>query len=266
MKHRIPVLLSLVALLAPAAHAQSTREVTYDPHIVVRIEARLRMSTLIVLPEGEQILDFVCGDKDYWVVSGADNLAYVKPAKPKAVTNLNLVTATGHVYSFRLEEGAADPDVKVFVRPDPSVRPSTRAFVSQSNGVDAESLKRDVAAARADADRAKRDAEDALRTHQRKSQESLDAFKVNLPLQLRFPYTFKARTKPFNVTAIYHDDRFTYIRAEGHELPALYEVVDHVPNLVSYQVQQGVFIVPKILEHGYLAIGAKRLPFDTAVR
>lgn len=264
MTHRIAVLLSAVVLLAPAAHAQSTREVTYNPRSVIRIDARLRMTTLVVLPEGEQILDFVCGDKDYWVVSGADNLAYIKPAKPKAVTNLNLVTATGHVYSFLLEEGAAEPDLKVLVVPDPTARPATRAIATVT--VDAESFKRDIAAAREDAERAKRDAEDAVRTNQRRTQESLDTFKATFPLQLRFPYVFKARTKPFKVTAIYHDDRFTYIRAEGQELPALYEVVDHVPNLVSYQVQQGVFIVPKILEHGYLAIGKKRLPFDITVR
>ena len=43
--------------------------------------ARLRFTTLIVLPKAEQILDFVCGDKEFWVVNGAQNFAYVKPAK-----------------------------------------------------------------------------------------------------------------------------------------------------------------------------------------
>ena len=73
---------------------------------------------MIILPETEQILDFVCGDKDFWVVSGAQNLAYVKPAKAGASTNLNLVTASGHVYSFLLTEGAADPDLKLYVEAD----------------------------------------------------------------------------------------------------------------------------------------------------
>ena len=71
------------------------------------VQAKLRFTTLIILPEGERILDFVCGDKDFWIVSGADNLAYVKPAKAGASTNLNLITASGRVYSFLLTEGAA---------------------------------------------------------------------------------------------------------------------------------------------------------------
>lgn len=266
MKHRTAVLLAAVLALATSAHAQSTREVTYNPRSVVRIDARLRMTTLVVLPEGEQILDFVCGDKDYWVVSGADNLAYIKPAKSKAVTNLNLVTASGQVYSFLLAEGAAEPDLKVFVVSDPSLRPATRATTGPNTLVDAESLKRDALTAREEAERARRYAEDAVRAAERRTQESLSTLTTTLPLRLQFPYTFKARSKPFKVTAIFHDDRFTYIRAEGQETPALYEVVDHVPNLVSFQIEQGVIVVPKILEHGYLAIGKKRLPFDVPVR
>jgi type IV secretion system protein VirB9 len=85
-------------------------------------------------------------------------------------------------------------------------------------------------------------------------------------LQLKFPYAFQARTKPFNVSAIYHDDRFTYIRAEGRELPAVYEVIDHVPNLVGYQVEQGVYVISKVIDHGYLSIGKRRLPFDSVER
>ena len=73
------------------------------------LHAKLRFTTMIILPEQEEILDFVCGDKEFWVVSGAQNLAYVKPAKAGATTNLNLVTASGHVYSFLLTEGSAEP-------------------------------------------------------------------------------------------------------------------------------------------------------------
>src|SRR5436190_20001945 len=98
MTHRTLALFALGMLtLSHAASAQPTREVTFNPRAVIRIDARLRMTTMVILPESEEILDFVCGDKDYWVVSGAQNLAYVKPAKAGATTNLNLVTATGQV-------------------------------------------------------------------------------------------------------------------------------------------------------------------------
>ena len=58
-----------------------------------------------VLPEDEEILDVVCGDKDFWVISATQNIAHVKPAKEGAATNLNLVTASGNVYSFLLHRG-----------------------------------------------------------------------------------------------------------------------------------------------------------------
>jgi type IV secretion system protein VirB9 len=248
-----------------AALAQPTREVTYNPRSVIRIDAHLRMTTLLVLPDTEEILDFVCGDKDYWVISGAQNLAYIKPAKAGAATNLNLVTASGQVYSFLLVEGSPDPDLKVYLVPDPSAPPATPAIRrAAAAGLDA--IRKEAAAAREEADRAKRDADDTKRAAERNAQLVIDRFKAGYPAQLRFPYVFKARTKPFHVTAIYHDDRFTYIRTEGRELPAVYEVVDHVPNLVGYQVDHGLYIVSKVLDHGYLAIGKQILSFDAAGR
>src|ERR1051325_8418309 len=122
---RQAVLVGLALLLAsPDARAQGTREVTVNARSVVPVHAKVRFTTMIILPEHEQILDYVCGDKDFWVVSGADNLAYVKPAKPGAETNLNLVTASGTVYSFLLTEGKDVPDLKLYVIPDESLASS----------------------------------------------------------------------------------------------------------------------------------------------
>ena len=73
------------------------------------MQAKLRFTTLIILPDGERILDFVCGDKDFWIVSGADNLAYVKPAKAGAATNLNLITASGRATRSCSPRGWASP-------------------------------------------------------------------------------------------------------------------------------------------------------------
>ena len=36
---------------------------------------------------------------------------------------------------------------------------------------------------------------------------------------------------------------------------------DGKPNLINFQLENGVYIVPKILDSGYLAIGKKKLPF-----
>src|SRR5471030_2286984 len=120
---RITIALCMSLLfLVSTAEAQSTREVSYTPRAVVHIHAKLRFTTMIILPEQEQILDFVCGDKEFWVVSGAHNLAYVKPAKAGASTNLNLVTASWTIYSFLLTEGTGEADLNLYVVPDGSAK------------------------------------------------------------------------------------------------------------------------------------------------
>jgi len=82
---------------------------------------------MIVLPEGEEILDVVCGDKDFWVVNATQNMAHVKPAKEGSSTNLNLVTGSGAVYSFLLtEKTGGTPDLKVYVNADPNAPKSKR--------------------------------------------------------------------------------------------------------------------------------------------
>jgi type IV secretion system protein VirB9 len=264
MKARILFcLLANLVFCAHAAHAQPTREVTYDPRAVIRLNAHLRMTTLVILPENEEILDYVCGDKDFWVISGAQNLAYVKPAKAGATTNLNLVTASGHVYSFLLVESDHETDLKVFVVHDPH---QPKVPVKGALSHELEEANRQLAIARDDAEQARRQADESKRIAERTAQETVDRFKAGYPFQMRFPYDFEARRKPFNVSAIFHDDRFTYIRVEGRELPAVYEVIDHVPNLVPYQIEQGVYVISKIIDHGYLAIGKRRLPFDSVER
>src|SRR5947208_16895337 len=118
---RRSVLVGRVLFVGAAAHAQGTRDVTVNTRSVVPVHAKVRFTTMIILPEHEQILDYVCGDKDFWIVSGADNLAYIKPAKAGAETNLNLVTASGTVYSFLLTEGKDVPVLKLYVVPDESL-------------------------------------------------------------------------------------------------------------------------------------------------
>ena len=72
--------------------------------------------------------------------------------------------------------------------------------------------------------------------------------------------------RPFLVRSIWHDGRFTYIKADAAELPALYEVKDGKPALVNFQVQRGTYVVPKVLERGYLALGTAKLAFDLRER
>jgi type IV secretion system protein VirB9 len=105
----------------PAETEAAARVVKYSKEDIVPVHAKLRFSTLIVLPEDEEILDFTTGDKEFWVINGAHNLCYVHPAQAGIRSNLNLITASGHVYSFLLTEISnqpnAEPDLKLFVEP-----------------------------------------------------------------------------------------------------------------------------------------------------
>jgi type IV secretion system protein VirB9 len=251
---RIIVIVSLL-LFATTAHAQTTRDVSYSSRSVVKVNTKLRFTTMIILPESEEILDFVCGDKDFWIISGAQNLAYVKPAKAGTSTNLNLVAASGNVYSFLLSEGAADADLKLYVVPDDTMKTTLDGPKKFYPAAQVDELKKA-------ADDACKEAAAAKDAAAKSIDERVNAFRSMYPTQLQFPYTVKGDEKPFGVVAIYTDDRFTYIKANAPELPSLYEIKDNAPSLINFQVENGVYIVPKLLDRGYLMIGQKKLTFE----
>ena len=68
--------------------------------------------------------------------------------------------------------------------------------------------------------------------------------------------------KPFLVRSIWNDGQFTYIKADAAELPALYELKDGKPALLNFQVHEGTYVVPKVLDKGYLALGKERFEFS----
>ncbi len=104
-------------LILSAVSSEAAKRVhldTLDTDIV--IQARIRHATVIVLPDSEQILDFVAGDSETWAVSGAVNVAYVKPGEEGARTNIALICASGNIYSFRVhEDSGGEPDLVVYV-------------------------------------------------------------------------------------------------------------------------------------------------------
>ena len=71
---------------------------------------------------------------------------------------------------------------------------------------------------------------------------------------------------PFNITAIYHDDRFTYIKSGATEKFTVYEVRDGAPNLINYELRDGTYTIAKMLDKGYVEIGKKRMEFTRKVQ
>src|SRR4029077_18191348 len=94
------------------------------------------------------------------------------------------------------------------------------------------------------------------------SQAAIDSGISKFITNVRFPYRFEAGRKPFYVRGMYHDDKFTYIQARPEETPTLYEVKDGKPNLVNFDYKDGIYVVSKILDRGYLAIGKQKLGFE----
>jgi type IV secretion system protein VirB9 len=262
------VSLCLAVITAMSAHAATetaARIVKYSKEDIVPVHAKLRFSTLIVLPEDEEILDFTTGDKEFWVINGAHNLCYVHPAQAGTRSNLNLITASGHVYSFLLTEisnqSNGEPDLKIFVElkeaPGSATNTGLRGYVSSA---EARAYKKELETVRSQA-------ADQVRAAQAQATEQVNRFRSSYATRLQFDYPLgaKAGRDPFLVAAIYHDDSFTYIKCAAREKPALYEIQDGKPNLISFQFENGIYIAPKIIDIGYLVIGNKKLPFARRV-
>src|ERR1700693_189317 len=127
----------------------AARGVKYSKEDIVPVRAKLRFSTLIVLPEEEEILDFTTGDKEFWVINGAHNLCYIHPAQAGIRSNLNLITASGHVYSFLLTEissqSGAEPDLKIFIEPKEESGIGTGTFAQgYVPATEAETYRREI--------------------------------------------------------------------------------------------------------------------------
>jgi len=252
---------SFHALAADAPTDAAARVVKYAKEDIVPVRAKLRFSTLIVLPEDEEILDFTTGDKEFWVINGAHNLCYVHPAQAGIRSNLNLITASGHVYSFLLteisKEPNAEPDLKIFVEP------KERSSIAANSGLRGYVSAGEAAAYKKELETLRSQTAEQIRAAQAQSSEQINHFRSSYATTLQFDYPLdaKANREPFLVSAIYHDEAFTYIKCDAREKPALYEIKDGKPNLISFQVENGVYIAPKIIDTGYLAIGKKKLPF-----
>src|SRR6266516_563133 len=128
------LMLALCGAIPLAAQSTGIREVSASDRNLIQLHTRIRYTTMVILP------DVVCGDRDFWVISAAQNIAHIKPAKEGAATNLNLVTTRGTVYSFLLTEGkVTQPDLKVYVTADPNAQRAKPKYVSvaQVNALEA---------------------------------------------------------------------------------------------------------------------------------
>jgi type IV secretory pathway VirB9-like protein len=229
------------------AQGPSARTVPYHSQDIVPIHAKVKYTTLIEIPQTEKIMDAAVGDRDFWIVDVRDNFCFLHPAKEGISSNLNLITDKGNIYSFTLQDISASsdsPDLKVIV--EPADRSSIVAASGPPQFVPAEQLEQ---------------SKQQLAMLQSHVAQTVDEYKSAYPLQLKFDYTFKADEPPFDIEAIYHDDKFTYIRTNAPEKFSVYEMRDGKPDLVNYDLRDGTYIIPKVMDSGYVELGKKRMDF-----
>jgi len=243
----LPIIPLLLGLAATVAHGQqSARIVKYHANDIVSVRAKMRYTTLIELPATEKIMEVATGDKDFWIIDTVGNYCFLHPAKDGIHSNLNLITDKGSVYSFTLDDvESGDPDLKVVIEPsDPS-------SLAAANGVRQFVPASEVEAARA-----------AAQIAQSRAATAVEQFRADYPTAaLKFDYSFHSE-RPFDVSAIYHDDKFTYIKSSASEKFSVYELKDGKPDLITFQLKDGTYVLPTVVDKGYLEIGKHKLSFE----
>jgi type IV secretion system protein VirB9 len=238
----------VLAVSSIAALAQeSARTVQYHSQDIVAIRAKVKYTTLIELPTTEKIMEAATGDKDFWIVDVVGNFCFVHPAKQGIASNLNLITDKGNIYSFTLQDisgSSAEPDLKVIV--EPADRSAIVAASGPPQFVPAAQLEQS------------KQQVNALQSH---VEQAVDEYKSGYPTQLKFDYVYKANQAPFDIQSIYHDDKFTYIKTNAPEKFSVYEMKDGKPNLVTYDLREGTYIIPKVMDDGYVELGKKKMSF-----
>ena len=227
-----------------------------------RLRARVRHTTLIVLPAGERILDFVVGDSEYWHLTGAANVAYLKPLAEDAATNVALVCESGRIYSFLVSEHGEKPPhlvVRVEAGAEAAAISGAPGFVARS---EVEAYREMAAEAAEAALRAQEQAEAGIVEARRRAEAELETLRAEYPTRLAFEYRLAraATRRPFLIEAMWHDGKFTYIRSRRQGSPgAVYDLSDGEPAVVPVQVAGGgLYIVHHVMGDGWLQIGDRR--------
>ncbi len=248
----------------PAAAEPSVIRVGDNPDQIIRLRTRVRHTTVIQLPGHENILDFVVGDSEYWHLTGAANLAFLKPISEGVNTNVALVCESGRIYSFLVSEQPGQPHLVVRIasaaESDPRISPGMHqpAFVARDQVAAYQQMAEQ---ARMTAVAAQTKADQQIDTVRQQAEGEISSFRADYPTRLKFPYRLdgKALKWPFLVQGMWHDGQFTYLRSNAQESPALYEIKDGKPSLVAYDLtEDGLYVARHLLGDGWLQIGKEK--------
>ena len=223
------------------------------------IRAGLLQSTLILLPAEEKIATVFGGDTVYWVFDAghvASRFISIKPKLANTTTDIHIVSDHGNEYTLQLQEITNDADdhfdSKVFIVPgDKAAKDRLTELPVFVPAAELEKAKQDAVAAKA-----------AQAAELKAEEGKAETYRSQYPGSLHFDYSWDAKKgKELGLQQIWHDDKFTYLRGQFQETPALYELKDNKGSLINFDYNAGLYTVPKQLDNGYLTIGKKRVDF-----
>jgi type IV secretory pathway VirB9-like protein len=223
------------------------------------IRAGLLQSTLILLPVEEKIATVFGGDTVDWVFDGghvASRFISVKPKLANTTTDIHIVSDHGNEYTLQLQEISGDADAhfdsKVFIVPgDKAAKDRLTDMPVFVPAAELDKAKQEAIAAK------------AAQTAEVKAEESkAETYRSQYPGSLHFDYSWdQKKGKQLGLQQIWHDDKFTYLRGQFQETPALYELKDKKGSLINFDYNAGLYTVPKQLDNGYLTIGKQKVEF-----
>jgi type IV secretion system protein VirB9 len=232
------------------------------PPPVVRVG--LLQSTLFELPEGEKVVTVFGGDTNSWIFDAghaASRYVSIKPKIADETTDVHIVSDHGNEYTIELREISSDKDNPHF---------DSKVNISSSDAKAADNIAKPpmfVPEAEADAKEAqlRKEADDAKKAAEADHKTiatAAESFKANYPGTLRFDYTWdQKKGAALGIQQIWRDDKFTYLRGQFQETPALYELKDGKGSLINYDFANGLYTIPKTVVQGYLSIGKQRVEF-----
>jgi len=242
--------------LEPSAPRTITVSEAATPPVV---RAALLQSTLILLPSEEKVANVFAGDTVDWVFDGGhlpSRFISIKPKVANCATDVHIISDHGNEYTLELKEVSDDGDPhfdsKVFLVPGDKAAKDRLVelpvFVPAS---ELDKVKQEAAAAQA-----------AQTATQKAEATKEEEYRSQYPGTLQFDYTWdKAKGRKLGLEQIWRDDKFTYLRGQFQETPALYEVKDKKPSLINFDFNDGLYTVPKELDSGYLEIGKQKVEF-----
>jgi type IV secretory pathway VirB9-like protein len=223
------------------------------------IRAGILQSTLIVLPSEEKVANVFAGDTVDWVFDGghvASRFISVKPKVANGSTDIHIVSDHGNEYTFELHEVSSDQDPhfdsKVFIAPgDKAAKDRLTQLPVFVPASELDKAKQEAAVAKA-----------AQAAELKAEETKAEQYRSQYPGSLHFDYTWdQSKGKSLGLQQIWRDDKFTYLRGQFQETPALYEMKDGKGSLINFDFSEGLYTVPKQLEHGYLTIGKQKVEF-----